>query len=358
MNETGTTRNVNDLFRRACYRQPVERTPVWMMRQAGRYLPQYRAVRKKYDFITMYKTPELAAEVTLQPVDIIGVDAAILFSDILVVPEAMGMELHFLEGKGPVFPQPMRDDGDLSRLRPVEADLDLKFVMDAIRICRRELAGRVPLIGFAGAPWTLATYMIEGQGSKNFINIKKWRYANPDSLHRLLEKVTVAVMEYVKAQVAAGAQAIQLFDSWAGILDKDGFAEFALPYARQIFRSIDDADVPLIYFAKGAGIWLDLLMQSEADVLGLDWTVNIGEVRQKVKDQFALQGNLDPVSLFAPPQNIRQQVIKILEDFGAANGHIFNLGHGILPDVPVEHAQAFVQSVKEESPRFHAGSKK
>ena len=343
----------NDLFIRACYRQPTELTPVWMMRQAGRYLPQYRAVRKNHDFITMYKTPELAAEVTLQPVDLIGVDAAILFSDILVIPEAMGMELRFEEGRGPVFPEPLTGEKQLANLRVVDGDADLHFVMDAIRLCLDGLAGRVPLIGFSGAPWTLATYMIEGQGSKNFSKIKTWRFGNRAALHRLLEKVTQAVVSYTRAQIRAGAQAIQIFDTWAGLLDPDGFREFALPYVRQILRDIRTEGVPLIYFAKGAGQWLDALAECEADVLGLDWTTDIGKARRALQDKFALQGNLDPTALFSPPETIRQEALAVMEKYGNGSGHIFNLGHGILPTVPPEHARALIQTVKEESGCFH-----
>ena len=344
---------MNDLFIKACYREKTERTPVWIMRQAGRYLPEYRAVRKKYDFITMYKTPEVAAEVTLQPIDIIDVDAAILFSDILVVPEAMGMELQFVEGKGPMFPNPVRSESDLNNLRVVEPDVHLKYMMDAIKICRRELTGRVPLIGFCGAPWTLATYMIEGQGSKNFTQIKKWRFGGKEILHKLLKQITEGVTACVKAQVSAGAQVIQIFDTWAGILDPEGFKQFALPYANQIFKAVKQTGVPRIYFAKGAGIWLDTMLECSADVLGLDWTVDISQVRKRAGDKFALQGNLDPTTLYAPPQTIREQVQLTLEKFGYGNGHIFNLGHGILPDIPVENVKAFVDAVKDESKRFH-----
>lgn len=343
----------NDLFIKACFRQPVERTPVWMMRQAGRYLPEYRAVRKNHDFITMYKTPELAAEVTLQPVDLVGVDAAILFSDILVIPEAMGMELQFLEKRGPVFPNPIRSDADLATLKTADVADQLTFVADAIRLCRQQLSGRVPLIGFSGAPWTLATYMIEGSGSKNFSEIKKWRFANPDGLHRLLEQISRAVIEYLKMQMDAGAQALQLFDTWAGILDKDGFREFVLPYVKQILSAVRREGIPLIYFAKGAGVWLADLKNCGADVLGLDWMVDIGEARRLLGDVHALQGNLDPNALFAPPEVIRAEVKKILEKFGPGEGHVFNLGHGILPTVPPEHARAFIQAVKEESVVYH-----
>jgi uroporphyrinogen decarboxylase len=301
----------------------------------------------------MYKTPEVAAEVTLQPVEILGVDAAILFSDILVIPEAMGMELQFIEGKGPLFPEPIRTDNQLDDLRAVEARDDLGFVMEAIRICRKELREKVPLIGFSGAPWTLATYMIEGKGSKNFTEIKKWRYANEGKLHELLDMITTAVIRYARAQIEAGIQAFQLFDSWAGILDPDGFKKFAFRYAQKIFRTLKAAGIPLIYFPKGAGNWLETLITSDADVLGLDWTVDIGAIRQKSECRFALQGNLDPTVLLAPPSVIEVQVESILEQYGEGTGHIFNLGHGILPDVPVDHARRFVESIKEKSQRYH-----
>ncbi len=342
------------LFLRACFRQPVERTPVWMMRQAGRYLPQYRQVRQRYDFVTMYKTPEAAVEVTLQPVDLLGVDAAILFSDILVVPEAMGMELRFTEGQGPVFEQPLRSEAAVEALRPLHPEEDLDFVLTAIRMLRRELEGKVPLIGFSGAPWTLATYMVEGRGSKNFLEIKKWRFGNPEGLERLLEKITAAVIAYLQAQIAAGAQAVQIFDSWAGILDPQGFRRFALPYVRKIVQAVRKPGVPIIYFAKGAGVWLETLRETEADVLGVDWTVDLGVARKLVGNRMALQGNLDPVALFAPPEVIRREVRRILTRYGQGSGHIFNLGHGILPHTPVEHARAFIEAVKQESPPFHA----
>lgn len=343
----------NDLLIRACRRQPHPRTPVWMMRQAGRFLPEYRAVREKYDFITMYKTPELAAEVTLQPVDILGVDAAILFSDILVIPEAMGMALRFEEGRGPLFQEPIRTEEQIEQLREVRPEESLPFVLEAIRLIRRELGGRVPLIGFSGAPWTLATYMVEGQGSKNFLNIKKWRFGNPDALHRLLDRLSRAVIVYLQAQAAAGAQVLQLFDSWAGILDEAGYREFALPAVQKITAALQPSGLPLIYFAKGAGVWLHALEQSGADVLGLDWTVAIGRARWNLKDRFALQGNLDPAALFAPLPEIKKQVRRLLADYGSGEGHIFNLGHGILPTTPVAAARTMVETVQEESGLFH-----
>jgi len=355
MNKGKTRQNnlKNDLFIRACYRQDVERTPVWMMRQAGRYLPQYRAIREKYDFTTMYKTPEIATEVTLQPVDFLKVDAAILFSDILVVPEAMGMSLEFFEGKGPLFSQPIRDKKQVDQLRPIVPEEDLYFVLEAIKMIRKELNGRVPLIGFSGAPWTLAAYMVEGGKSRNFTYIKNLRYSNPELLSKLLEKITEAVILYLKAQIRAGVQAVQLFDTWVGLLDPQGFEQFALKYARRVFESLKNMGIPLIYFAKGAGIWLEKLKECQADVLGLDWTVDIGWARNRVGDQFALQGNLDPTVLLSSPKIIRQEIVKILTNFGKANGHIFNLGHGILPNVTPENAKVFIQAVKEESVRFH-----
>ena len=348
------TTSSDHLFIRACFSEPLERTPVWIMRQAGRYLPEYRAVRQNHDFLTMYKTPELATEVTLQPVDIIGVDAAILFSDILVIPEAMGMTLQFIEGTGPRFPEPVRTESQLNALRKVDAAADLDFVMDAVRLTRRELNGRVPLIGFSGAPWTLATYMIEGGGSKNFKHIKQWRFGAPALLHRLLDKITDAVIDYCRAKMDAGAQAIQLFDSWAGILDEAGFAEFALPYVKRIIEAVRRPDIPLIYFPKGGLVWLDQLGECGADVLGVDWTVPLEKVRQQLPARMAVQGNLDPCALYASPEVIRNQVSRMLEAYGNRPGHVANLGHGILPDIPVENARAFVEAIKTESARIRA----
>ena len=311
------------------------------------------AIRRNHDFISMYKTPELAAEVTLQPVDVLGVDAAIIFSDILVIPEAMGMALQFIDGQGPVFPRPLRDEARVNKLQLVKADEQLSYVAEAIALSRKNLAGRAPLIGFSGAPWTLATYMIEGGGSKNFRHIKQWRFARPELLHRLLDKITDAVIDYCRLQMAAGAQAIQLFDSWAGILDEDGFTRFALPYARRIFQAINTQGVPLIYFAKGAGGWLPHLRECGAQVIGLDWTVDLHRARRVLGDSAVIQGNLDPTALYAPPETIRRLVREMLSTAGQNPRHVANLGHGILPDIPVGHAREFVNAVKEESPRFH-----
>lgn len=339
---------MSDLFLRACRRQPVERPPVWMMRQAGRYLPEYRAVRARADFLTMVRTPELAAEVTLQPVDILGVDAAIVFSDILVVPEAMGMALSVEEGTGPRFHQPIGSPGDLDRLREVDVADDLAYVLEAIRLSRERLAGRVPLIGFAGAPWTLMSYMVEGAGTKTFARAKRFLAEHPRAAHALLGRLAAVVGRYLAAQVAAGAQAVQLFDSWAAALGPRDFREFALPYLAEAARPAIAAGVPVIAFAPGAGWALEEIAgATAAPVIGVDWQTDPGEARHRLASRdVALQGNLDPTWLYAPPEEIRRRTRAMLDAFGGV-GHIANLGHGILPDVPVAHAAAFVDAVKE-----------
>jgi uroporphyrinogen decarboxylase len=347
---------MNDLFLRACRRQPVSATPVWMMRQAGRYLPEYRAIRAKTDFLTLCKTPELAAEVSLQPVDILGVDAAIIFSDILVVPEAMGMELLIEEGKGgPRFPSPLRSRGDIDKLRVPDPSIHLRFVMDALSLTRRQLNNRVPLIGFSGSPWTLAAYMIEGHGSKNFRFPKELLYHDPATLHHLLGKLASSVAAYLNAQIEAGAQALQIFDTWGGILAPDAFREFSLRYIRDVIAQITRKDVPIVVFCKDCNHSLTEIAASGCDVVGLDWTTDIGDARRLIGGRVALQGNLDPTILYAPPDTIRDQVGKILARFGKGEGHIFNLGHGILPDIPVENARAYITAVKELSPAYHQG---
>ncbi|HEU5042184.1 MAG TPA: uroporphyrinogen decarboxylase [Gemmatimonadales bacterium] len=339
---------MNDLFLRACRREPVERTPVWMMRQAGRYLPQYRAVRERADFLTMVRTPELAVEVTLQPVDLLGVDAAIIFSDILVVPQAMGMALTVDEGIGPRFDHPLRAPTDFDRLRDVDVEHDLRYMLDGLRLARRELAGRVPLIGFAGAPWTLMSYMVEGSGSKSFARAKRLLVEAPAVAHRLLERLATVVGGFLRAQVAAGAQAVQLFDSWASALGPRDFREFALPYLAQAVRIARGAGVPVIAFAPGAGWALDeIAVATGADVIGVDWQTDAADARRRLgADRVTLQGNLDPCWLYAPPAVIRERTHEMLRAFGD-RGHIANLGHGILPDIPVAHAQAFVTAVQE-----------
>jgi uroporphyrinogen decarboxylase len=343
----------NDLFLRACRREPVERTPIWIMRQAGRYLPEYRAVREKADFLTMCKTPELAAEVTIQPVDLIGVDAAIIFSDILVIPEAMGMKLEMHEGRGPIFHNPVRDEESAKALKKIEPGKDLKYVLDAVSLTKKELNGRVPLIGFSGSPWTLLTYMVEGRGSKNFAHVKKLIYNNPKLAHDLLAQITDAVAEYLSAKIEAGINAVQIFDTWGGILSQHDFKEFSLAYIEQVISKLKRKNEPIIVFAKGVHFNLNALANCGADVLGLDWTMDIGEVRKVIGNKVALQGNLDPTVLYAEKSVIKSEAKRVLESFGNGSGHIFNLGHGILPDVKPENAKALVEIVKEESRIFH-----
>jgi uroporphyrinogen decarboxylase len=338
---------MNDLLLRACRREVVERPPVWMMRQAGRYLPEYRKVREQADFLTMVGTPELAVEVTLQPVDLMGVDAAIIFSDILVVPQAMGMTLTVDDGVGPRFPDPLRAPADLARLRDVDPDDSLAHVLEAIRLARRALDGRVPLIGFAGAPWTLASYMIEGGGSKNWAVAKRFLLQHPQEAHALLGRLARAVGAFLRAQAAAGAQVVQLFESWAGALGPDDFRTFALPYLAEAVRAAKSAGVPVIAFAPGAGWALEEIARvTGADVLGIDWQTEAASANRRAAPfPVALQGNLDPCWLYAEPAEIRRRTRTMLAAFGG-RGHIANLGHGILPDVPVAHARAFVDAVK------------
>lgn len=343
----------NDLFLRACKKQDVERTPIWIMRQAGRYLPEYRAVRAKADFLTMCKTPELAAEVTIQPVDIIGVDAAILFSDILVIPEAMGMHLEMNEGKGPVFPNPIRTFDDAKLLKNIDPTKELKYVLDAVSLTKKFLDNSVPLIGFSGSPWTLLTYMVEGKGSKNFSEVKKLIYNNSELAHSVLDKLANTVADYLSAKIEAGCNAVQIFDTWGGILSQKDFEEFSLQYVQKIISLIKRKDEPVILFAKGVHFSLEKMASSGANVLGLDWTMNLGEVRKKVGNKVALQGNLDPTVLYANKDYIKKAVNDVLKSFGNGNGHIFNLGHGILPDVDPENVKAFVKYAKEESKKYH-----
>jgi uroporphyrinogen decarboxylase len=345
------------LFIRACRRQPVERTPIWIMRQAGRYLPEYRAIRERTDFLTLCKTPELASEVTIQPIDIIGVDAAILFSDILVIPEAMGMALEIVESKGPVFDRPVRSDNDIAALNHTGINDRLSYVFDAVKLTKERLADRVPLIGFSGAPWTLATYMIEGKGSKNFDTVKQFAYAQPEAMHRLLSMLADLVTDYLKAKIEAGCDAVQIFDTWAGLLGPGDLDEFSLQYTARICDSLRDAGVPVIVFAKGVHA-VERLAEISCDVIGLDWTMDIGNVRSRVGEDKALQGNLDPCVLFAPQNKIRSEVERILTANGSHSGHIFNLGHGVLPTTPVENARYLVETVKELSGKKqqHAGS--
>lgn len=346
----------NNLFLEACRRQEVDRTPVWLMRQAGRYLPEYRAIRAKTDFLTLCKTPELAAEVTIQPVDLIGVDAAIIFSDILVVPEAMGMQLIVEEGKGgPRFPSPLRSKSDVDKLSVQHACSSLGYVFDAIRLARKRLNNKVPLIGFAGAPWTIASYMVEGRNPRDFRHIKELLYSSPHDAHTLLEKLSTVVTSYLNAQIEAGAQALQIFDTWGGVLGQDEFEEFSLRYIQRIVSSVKRNGAPVIVFCKNCGHSLEKIANAGADVVGLDWTTDIGKAREMVGSFVALQGNLDPAILFSTPERIEEAVKTVLKKFGTGNGHIFNLGHGILPETPVENVKAFVGSVKKLSAAYHQG---
>ncbi|HTY10583.1 MAG TPA: uroporphyrinogen decarboxylase [Bacteroidota bacterium] len=344
----------NDLFLRACKREAVERTPVWFMRQAGRYLPEYRAVREKVDFLTLCKTPDLAAEVTIQPVDIIGVDAAIIFSDILVVPEAMGMELVVEEGRGgPRFPSPLRSRAEIEKLPVPDPNSKLKFVTDAIRTTQKNLHGKVPLIGFSGSPWTLAAYMVEGRGSKNFRYPKELIYSSPRDAHLLLDKLARAVAAYLSAQIEAGAQAVQIFDTWGGILGQEEFEEFSLRYIKQVLSLLRTNGAPTIVFCKDCGHSLEKIADTGTSAVGLDWATDIGKARDMVGSYAALQGNLDPAMLYSTPERIEKGVQTILKKFGKGSGHIFNLGHGVMPDTPVENVHAFVNAVKKFSVQYH-----
>jgi len=348
----------NDLFLRALLRQPTPRTPLWMMRQAGRYLPEYRATRAKAgSFLKLCMNPELACEVTLQPLDRYRLDAAILFSDILTVPHAMNLGLEFEAGEGPKIARPVRTPEDIDRLPVPDPETELRYVMDAVRTIRRELKGRVPLIGFAGSPWTVGTYVVEGGGSRNFEHIKGMLYGAPAELHRLLDKITQATVLYLNAQIAAGAQAVMVFDTWGGALTPADFREFSLRYMKKIVdglaREADGRRVPVILFTKGGGQWLGDMAATGCDALGVDWTTDLADARRAVQDRVALQGNLDPSVLYAPPVRIREQVGRVLASYGRGHGHVFNLGHGIHPEVPPEHALAMVEAVHELSPQYH-----
>jgi uroporphyrinogen decarboxylase len=351
----------NDRFLRALLREPVDRTPVWMMRQAGRYLPEYRATRARAgSFMQLCTNPELACEVTLQPLERFPLDAAILFSDILTVPDAMGLGLYFETGEGPRFERTVRSDADLGALKDPDPEQELGYVMDAVRLIRAELAGRVPLIGFSGSPWTVATYMVEGGSSKNYSRIKAMVYDRPDLMHGLLERVTATTIGYLQAQVAAGAQAVMVFDTWGSILTPAAYREFSLGYMARIVEAMpkeqDGRRLPVILFTKGGGPWLDAMAATGCDALGVDWTTDLRDARARVDGRVALQGNLDPSALYASPEVIRGEVLKVLESFGHGTGHVFNLGHGIHPDVNPEHAGAMVQAVVDLSPAFHQGA--
>ncbi|MNQ36201.1 Uroporphyrinogen decarboxylase [compost metagenome] len=348
----------NDRFLRALLKQPVDVTPVWMMRQAGRYLPEYRASRAKAgDFMSLCMNPELACEVTLQPLDRYPLDAAILFSDILTIPDAMGLGLYFETGEGPRFKKVISTPADIAALPIPDPEKDLGYVMDAVRTIRRELNGRVPLIGFSGSPWTLATYMVEGGSSKDFRKSKAMLYDNPQAMHDLLDKLAQSVTSYLNAQILAGAQAVQIFDSWGGSLSDAAYREFSLFYMERIvhglIRQHEGREVPVILFTKNGGQWLEAMADSGATALGLDWTCDIRNARARVGDKVALQGNMDPTVLYANPTAIRAEVARILERYGHGSGHVFNLGHGITPEVDPAHAGVFIEAVHELSAQYH-----
>lgn len=353
------TELANDLLLRALLREPVERTPVWMMRQAGRYLPEYRELRAQAgDFLTLCSTPDLACEITVRPIRRFPLDAAILFSDILTVPHAMGLGLYFAEGEGPRFERPVRTTRDLARLGVPDMEADLGYVTEAVRRVRRELAGRVPLIGFAGSPWTVATYCVEGGGSKNHSRIKGMLYGEPALLHRLLDVLARATIDYLNAQIAAGAQAVMVFDTWGGVLAPGAYREFSLQYmariAEGVTRTSEGRRVPLVLFTKGAGPRLTEMADTGCDALGVDWTTDLAEARRLTADRVALQGNLDPSALYAPPEAIAREVGRVLASYGRGPGHVFNLGHGIHPDIDPAHVTAMLEAIHAQSPAFHA----
>lgn len=348
----------NDRFLKALLKEPVDRTPVWMMRQAGRYLPEYRETRSQAgDFMSLCMNPDLACEVTIQPLERYPLDAAILFSDILTIPDAMGLGLYFETGEGPKFKKNMRTAKDVDALPIVNTQSDLTYVLDAVSTIRRELNGRVPLIGFSGSPWTLATYMVEGGSSKDFRHAKAMMYDTPEVMHELLDKLAHSVTDYLNAQIKAGAQAVQIFDTWGGVLSHHAYPEFSLKYMKQIvdglIRENEGRKVPVILFTKGSGQWLELMADTGCDALGLDWTTHIGQARERVGGKVALQGNMDPSVLYASPDRIRQEVARILADYGSGSGHVFNLGHGIHQFVDPANAGAFIEAIVELSPQYH-----
>ena len=349
----------NDILLRALLRQEVDRTPVWIMRQAGRYLPEYLKTRAAAgSFMDLCQTPELACEVTLQPLRRFNLDAAIIFSDILTIPDVMGLKLFFVAGEGPKFEHPLRTTEDIRKLPSPDVNESLGYVMDAISLTRRELDGKVPLIGFSGSPWTLATYMIEGGSSKTFSKAKKLIYQDPEIAHQLLEKLAATVTDYLNAQIEAGAQAVQIFDTWGGALSAQAYQDFSLRYMKQIVsglkRENEGRRVPVILFSKGCSTQLEGLADTGCDALGVDWTISLGEARNRVGDRVALQGNLDPSVLLASKKVIRREVSETLNSFGQGDGHVFNLGHGITPDVDPENLSALISAVWELSPGFHS----
>jgi uroporphyrinogen decarboxylase len=348
----------NDRLIRALLRQPVDRTPVWIMRQAGRYLPEYRATRARAgSFMKLCQTPELACEVTLQPLARFPLDAAILFSDILTIPDAMGLGLYFTEGEGPKFERPLRDERAIAALAKPDPEVELRYVMDAVRLIRHELAGKVPLIGFAGSPWTLATYMIEGASSREFALAKGMMREQPAALHALLSTLAATVADYLNAQIRAGVQAVMIFDTWGGALNTREYLDCSLHYMQRIVglltRTHLGQRIPVILFTKGGGEWLEQITASGCDAIGLDWTVSLQSARERTRDQVALQGNLDPEILHAPAETVVAATEKVLADYGHGHGHVFNLGHGIQPDVNPEKLASLIATVHNSSPQYH-----
>ncbi len=348
----------NDRFLKALLREPVDMTPVWMMRQAGRYLPEYRATREKAgSFMDLCMNPELACEVTIQPLERYPLDAAILFSDILTIPDAMGLQLRFAHGEGPKFDKPITCKADVDALGIPDSEGELKYVMDAVRTIRRELNGRVPLIGFSGSPWTLATYMVEGGSTKEFGKVKGIMFDEPQTMHKLLGTLVQSVTSYLNAQIAAGAQAVMIFDTWGGVLTPRDYKEFSLTYMQQIVEALtrenDGRKVPVVLFSKGAGGWLKEMAQTGCDALGVDWTMDLADARAMVGDKVALQGNMDPSILYAKPERIEEEVKTVLASYGKGNGHVFNLGHGIHQHIDPERVGVFINAVHEYSKRYH-----
>jgi len=348
----------NDRFLRALLKQDVDVTPVWMMRQAGRYLPEYREVRAQAgDFMSLCQNPELACEVTLQPLRRYALDAAILFSDILTIPDAMGRGLYFAQGEGPKFKNPVRTPEDVDALKVINTEKDLPYVLDAVKLIRRELNGSVPLIGFSGSPWTIATYMVEGGSSKEFAVIKSMLMNTPEVMHQLLDTLADSIIDYLNAQIQAGSQAVQIFDTWGGALSAHAYDTFSLDYMKKIVNGLvrenEGRKIPVILFTKNGGLWLEKIVESGCDCVGLDWTIPINEARDRVGDRVALQGNMDPAVLYGSPEAIRKEVGIILEQFGHGNGHVFNLGHGIHQHVNPDRVTAFVDAVHELSARYH-----
>lgn len=349
----------NDRLLKAIWREPIDRTPIWIMRQAGRYLPEYRAVRKRAgSFMALCKTPELACEVTLQPLRRFPLDAAIIFSDILTIPDAMGLGLQFFQGEGPVLTSPIRCAADVKRLSVPDPDLNLHYVLEAIRLTQHELAGQVPLIGFCGSPWTLAVYMVQGKSEPHFPVIQAMRQEEPSLLHHLLGILAKSVSEHLNAQIKAGVQVVMLFDTWGGLLDKANYIEFSLCYVKQVIsllqRDYNNSKIPVILFTKGGKQWLPEMANSGCDMVGVDWEISLKEARASVGDKVALQGNMDPACLLLTPEKIREEVGVVLASYGQGEGHVFNLGHGITPDVPPENVSVLVAAVHELSRVYHA----